>query len=389
MSLKCTYTHNHLAVVTATGHVTPCCQFVDRRLNDEWTFLKDIDTLDGLLETDFWKQTRQSLEDGKKLNSCKNCWKAEHGGATSKRQYSNNIYSEHKSGVIEDLEIGLDFTCNMMCRICKPEQSSKWHAADPVMIEKLRGFRPYHYSFDGNINNHQKDMKRILENTDLSNLRSIRIVGGEPFYSKNFSWLIDKLANETNLKELEFAVNTNGSIIPKEEQLFHIRKMKKAMIDVSIDAVGDLASCIRWGVNWELIYENLKIWAKIGQENPNIKVNIHTTFSILNINKIQEIIDLTDELGIYFGHHQLYSPDFFHHGQIPLEFREKWKITSPRMSNFQLHDVNNTITESFPVENKLYEFEYAIEWLDEYQGMKFADYNPEIWEIVQEVKNYF
>ena len=389
MSLKCTYTHNHLAIVTATGHVTPCCQYVDSRLNHEWDYTKDLDSLDGLLESDHWKQIRADLAAGKKLNGCKNCWKAEHGEMTSKRQYSNEIYPEHKTGVIEDLEIGLDFTCNMMCRICKPEQSSKWNAADPELVAKLRGMRGRHYSFDGSVNEHQKDMKRVIDNTDLQHLRSIRVVGGEPFYSKNFPWLIDKLATETNLSELEFAVNTNGSIIPKPEQLNHLCNMKKTMIDISIDAVGDLASCIRWGVNWNIIYENLKIWAQIAKENPSVKVNIHTTMSILNINKIQEIIDLTDELGLYFSHHQLYSPDFFHHGQIPLEYRDKWQISSQRMSDFQINDINSMITTNFPVENKLYDFEKAIEWIDNYQGMKFEEHNPEIWELAQEVKNYF
>jgi hypothetical protein len=59
------------------------------------------------------------------------------------------------------------------------------------------------------------------------------------------------------------------------------------------------------------------------------------------------------------------------------------------MSDFQINDINSMITTNFPVENKLYDFEKAIEWIDNYQGMKFEEHNPEIWDLAQEVKNYF
>lgn len=383
MSKKCSFMDNHLAVVTATGHVTPCCQFIERRNNWLWTYLKDVESLDQVLSSERWEELRKELEAGNEFNGCENCWSTEAAGGISKRMYGNQIYPNPKPKVIEDLEVGLDFTCNMMCRICKPSQSSKWFSADKEMLKNLTSMHRDHYEFEGDINQHQKDMKRVIANTDLSNLKNIRLVGGEPFYSKNFPWMIEKLASDTNLSELEFAVNTNGSIIPKPEHLQHLVKMKKTMIDISIDAVGDLASCIRWGVNWNIIYENLKIWAQIAKENPNVKVNIHTTLSILNVNKIQEIIDLTDELGLYFSYHRLYNPEFFHHGQIPSEYRQQWKISSSRMHDAHLNEINSIITEDFSVDDKLQDFEKAIEWLDDYQGVKFQQHNPEIWDIIQ------
>ena len=98
MSLRCSYTHNHLAIVAAQGQIAPCCQYADKRSIEGQLFLDDVNTLDGILQSEHWNEIRNELENGKKLNGCRNCWKAEQHSLESKRQYGNNVHPTPQIG---------------------------------------------------------------------------------------------------------------------------------------------------------------------------------------------------------------------------------------------------------------------------------------------------
>ena len=88
---------------------------------------------------------------------------------------------------------------------------------------------------------------------------------------------MDRLDSQVDLTKMFFAVNTNGSIIPSDDILEYFYVMDRVNIDVSIDAVGDLAECIRHGIAWDVIYSNLVRWTKIARVNPNINIKIHSS----------------------------------------------------------------------------------------------------------------
>ena len=56
-------------------------------------------------------------------------------------------------------------------------------------------------------------------------------------------------------------------------------------------------------------------------------VNIHTTISVLNVNRINEIYDIWND---YCVMNNLTHPNFLRPEQIPIEIREQWKIPSLR-----------------------------------------------------------
>lgn len=383
-NLSCNHLSNHLAIVSSNAIIAPCCQFKDFRQPNKYKTVFNQDSLDDVLTSGFWQSVRDNLENGTKIPSCSGCWANEEAGAVSKRQWANSSMEVLHPNTVEDLEIGLDYTCNMMCRICKPAQSSKWNQS-PVAA-KLYARRPAIYNTIDNVKEYQTKLRSLVENSNLKNVRRVRLVGGEPFYSKNFEWFVDKLAAETNIAELEFAVNTNGSIIPKDTILEKFFQMKKVSIDFSIDAVGDLASCTRWGVEWAIIEENVKRWVQLAKSHKNIKLSIHSTLSILNINRIQEIIDFCDSNDLIFGFSNLEDPDYLNYCQIPSELRHAWTVSSSKQVPYLINDLNTSITKSTMSKNKLYDFLYFTEVLDEHQGLTFAKVNPEIIEIAKRLK---
>lgn len=382
--LSCNHLTNHLAIVNSSGLISPCCQFKDFRQPKNYKTIFNTETLDNILELGFWNNTREFLAKGEQIKNCESCWTVETGGSESKRMWINKITEPTVPFQLEDLEIGLDYTCNMMCRICKPSQSSKWNNSKAA--QDLYARRPSIY-LKQNTSDYQDRLKNILENTNLKNLKRIRLVGGEPFYSKNFAWLVDKLERETDIKNLEFALNTNGSIFPKEDLLAKILKMRKVSIHFSLDATDEVADCIRWGIDWKTIKQNIEEWIELGKKYKNLKLSVHATISILNVNKLQTLVDFCDQRKLHMNYSTLTDPDFLDLRQIPVEERNKWQVTSEVQNNYSIEKLNQNIVSPVIVANKLYDFIYFTEVMDEFQNSSFASINKEIVELAEKYKN--
>ena len=95
---------------------------------------------------------------------------------------------------------------------------------------------------------------------------------------------------------------------------------------------------------------------------------ISPTVSILNINKLQSIIDL----GFNYWLMPLHTPFFLRHTQIPVSIREKWYTTD--------ENVNKIISMPYEQINKKY-FVEAMKIMDKKMN-SFANANEEIWKLM-------
>ena len=124
---------------------------------------------------------------------CEYCIKEEMNNIRSLRQYWNETI-ESDTNKLQHLELALDFTCNMMCRICGPRQSSKWNVS-PVLndIKELIGSDSddfVNYIKTKGSREYTENIKRVLSNSDLSHLKEVKLVGGEPLYYKSLPCLL-------------------------------------------------------------------------------------------------------------------------------------------------------------------------------------------------------
>lgn len=379
----CNHMYNHLSIVDSKGWVTTCCQYDHQ---NEMPNIKDIDTLDGILESKIVKRRRKELQSGNRIKNCKMCWHQEDIGMRSHRfwAWDFNQYVDLKPGKLQNLEIGLDYTCNMMCRMCKPSLSSKWNSATEVN-QVMQTIDSDHHDGQYSYGNYQRDMKDLLERTDLSELKKLQLVGGEPFYSKNFDWLMQKIDRETDVSELIMHVATNGSIVP-ENSLDILKRMGRLQIGFSLDAVGDLANCIRWGIDFAEIDKNINKWLELRKDFPNIVLGVHCTVNIMNMNKLDDLIDYCEGKGLKISTNVLQGPRHLIPYQIPLEERKKFSVKTLEKSEHATHTMKKIVHANQTANNHLEGFLKSCEVLDKYQGIKFSDVNPEIYKLAEKYK---
>ena len=362
----------------AVSFVKPCCHF-DVHKTLDLPDISEIQNFEEVLNSNLtkWikKQTKRS-----RISQCDTCWDRESRNLQSRRLYFNEKL-EGNSNTVENLQIALDYTCNLMCRICAPKHSSKWNSAKNVLTQLKEITRKPIYSPIPRGKNYSQNLKRVIENSNLTYLKVVELIGGEPFYSKHFNWFFDTIDKKANLENIEFICVTNGTIFPAEETVKKIKKFKGANIKLSIDAIGNLAESTRYGVDWHTIDKNIRQWAKLQEETDYIAIRANPTVSILNVNKMQEVIDYFDQFNIRVIPHGLIGPEWLCLEQIPLEIRQKWTVDYWHPE--QKKQMNNLICSTRKVRNYLHKFLASNKVLDNHYGLTFADNNVEIQKLAE------
>lgn len=372
---KCNRMYNHLALSDATGRVSPCCIYIHHNNKLEDFKIQNLQSFNSVLTSNAWQDLRKqiAIED---IPECENCWRYERAGNKSQRYWHNQNTVAHE--VLEDLELSLDTTCNMMCRICRPGQSSKWHSAHTV-VDKLDNLWPHGQYKTDYIDLSLKDhLRRVINNTDLSSLKVLRLNGGEPFYSKNLKYVLEKIDNDAGIENVSISFNTNGSIFPNDDTLKILTKAKRLQIEFSIDAIGDLASVIRYGVTWEDIHNTILKWKSLS----NVDFAMFSVISLMNINHVESLYEYSKNIGkwsFYF----LQGPDYLQVRQLPKHIRKQFLVN---FEDKNLTDkINNMICNESESKPYFDIFLSAMHTMDQYQGNSFKQVNPEIYNLVNEL----
>jgi organic radical activating enzyme len=215
--------------------------------------------------------------------------------------------------------------CNAKCRVCHPNDSSRW-IADANKLHKKTHKTIYRIN--------QKETNwtddQLDELFELSkNLLRLELFGGEPLYNKKVLRLLDRIIDAGHSKQLTLYINTNGSV-NLIKQIPRIKEFKDIEIGVSIDDVGNRFEYIRHGIKYEDVISNVKSWQQYFAEH-NVKYHIDsiTTVSILNIYYLPEIKQaVIDLLGQEPFWNLLVDPDFLNITQMPSKLR---KVVADRL----------------------------------------------------------
>jgi organic radical activating enzyme len=395
------------------GLIKPCCQFNglgggEDELSRDWPAIHNLNSLQDIYKENRWLEYEPNKH-------CSTCIREEKGNVFSLRDHWNGRFtpwrdedvSQDGKPELQSLELAFDNTCNMMCRICNPGQSSKW-SASPV-VNELRKHIPDTNYFQVNnqkVKNYREDLKRVLANSDLSKLRQVLFVGGEPLYTKAIPWFINLLREKRpdDYQKIEITCVTNGGLMP-DPTLFENFKVK---FQVSIDGIGDLQTATRLKIPWETIDKNIRAMKELDFVN---ELTIHSTISVLNINKMSDIINYCYEIGVQLNMALLHYPAYYRLDIIPNEIREKWieyngiydwnydgpiRRDEPEMSeNLYNKIAQNDLIESYlkmPYNKNVAgvkHFLAAIEITDKESTIKFRDANPEIIEVMEGLYKQF
>jgi hypothetical protein len=252
--------------------------------------------------TDVVIEDRKAMLAGKwPEKNCSHCKKIEDSGGTSDRQKSIDIPNMYSSVLDKDpttlkldptqVEVYFSNACNLGCLYCPASVSSTNNAENKKFGEfKSNGI---HLKF------HEPHLKDLLPSfwqwfsTGFPKLKRLQVLGGEPFYQKEFLTLLEYIDNHPNPNcELNVVTNLMCSeekldfFIAKFKKLILDKKIKKVDITCSIDCWGKEQEFVRWGINlehWEKNFVKLL-------NNKWIYLSINQTITVLTIKTMPALL---------------------------------------------------------------------------------------------------
>jgi len=245
---------------------------------------------------------------------CQYCEKIEAAGGMSDRQYQ--LHARHDldrtpQELFEDpttvevvptiLEVYFSNVCNMACLYCGSHFSTKWEEENKRFGEFKQGRVEFGFNQPSNPNYEKMlaDFWTYLTEKDrYKHIRYYQILGGEPFFQKEFDISMDFWESHPN-PELTFNIITNLKVPPKKFRDYIDRfgrmvesgALKRLQITGSIDAWGPQEEYVRWGLdlaewteNWEYLLD--KDW---------VVMCVNSAMSALTIKTAPELVEKINE----------------------------------------------------------------------------------------------
>ena len=275
--MDCKFLTNGIALAYQDT-IKPCCVWnFDEKFQKEhqlnlvslatWHQHSDIQNAKSLLAQGVWP---------KNCNFCKQ--QESQGRNDSVRLNGLSSYSNYSQDDIT-LEIRPGSVCNFACQTCWPAASTRvksyYDQAKITIVKKDL------------LTSVDVEEKNNFENFDFLNpiahrLKSVVLLGGEPFYDKNCLNFLDWWNQNTHAELLMF---TNGSKIKFD---FLEKTNKKVTLVFSLDAVGKPAEYIRFGTDWDVVFENFNRCKDL----KNIELRVNITQSVYNYVYLCDLLEL-------------------------------------------------------------------------------------------------
>ena len=239
------------------GTCRTCCIAKDRIKDKNGNEMNlATSTLTEVLQSEFVKEIRDELREGGEPANCETCWIDERNGKESKRiqynEYWNNFYGdqhtvwEQEPSKVIDAQLIFDNTCNLKCRSCYTNYSSKWRE------EAVDRGVPF-WENDAPINMMDEERSKFWTELDnwTNDILRLEIMGGEPFYMKQFREFARLLIEKKTAQRISLTLSTNGTVANKELLESMATNFKDLAFSVSIDGVEDKFTYLRHPGNWE------------------------------------------------------------------------------------------------------------------------------------------
>jgi pyruvate-formate lyase-activating enzyme len=295
---------------------------------------------------------------------CQYCQKIEEAGGMSDRQYQlhetkrmdhipKELFTDPTTTEVVPtvLEIYFNNVCNMSCLYCGSWFSTKWEEENKKFGRFKQGNVDFGYNKPQN-ENYEKMLadfwKYLEENDRYKAIRYYQILGGEPFFQKEFDTSIEFWENHPN-PDVAFNIITNLKVPPKKFKAYIDRfgkmveegKLSRLQITGSLDAWGPQEEYVRWGLDLKEWEENFTYLL----DKPWIVMVVNMAVSGLTIKTMPGLIEKIKEWNqhrdpwnrIYFSFMTVTNPhtlvpDIFGAGVFEEDFQriyDVWPTDSP------------------------------------------------------------
>jgi hypothetical protein len=341
-----------------TTGVSPCCKFY----YEEWDRINpDNGVADGILpalNTGPFRDIRRDMLANKPIKGCVNCYSDEAAGLESMRTNSNSTYKlkdlENTYLHTKFIEVSLDNTCNLECKMCSSFNSTKLRKRDEILgyyVHPNMGFDP-----------------DLLDELDLTHVEHIKMVGGEPLLSRNHLPFLKKFPD---VGRLSLVYNTNATILPEGEAKLLMAEAKELNFIISCDGIYKYNDYQRFGSDFETIISNAKV-IRASFDNIN-RFTFLNTFTLLNLNNYADTIQ-------WFKDNNLETFSNWGEGALSVEnapdWYEEWILDTNDSPEVRAYFNSRTQRVYDPVKWK--QFIQSIKLSDQLYGTRLEDYNPEL-----------
>lgn len=298
------------------------------------------------------EKIRNNLQNGIRDEACSLCWEEEDGGRKSKRMRDNERYIHEltykgleKYEGLAKLELNLGNNCNIKCRTCHPSISSTWmkedfdinHSKTITFKDYAARMKKYHKCYD------EESSFWVDLESNLKTIRQFDFYGGEPFLSKKMWEILQICVKENYAKNIELHYNTNGTIWPKETDLW--KNFKTINLSFSIDGIGERFEYMRFPAKWEVVKSNMLKARNYSDINGNINISWCITLSSLNIyylpETIEEYLKNFRDFGIYLN--LVHNPTHFNINTLPINVKEKIKSKLEKIPE-EFNNINSQVS---------------------------------------------
>jgi sulfatase maturation enzyme AslB (radical SAM superfamily) len=320
---------------------------------------------------------RQKMLNDEYVHGCRKCYEDEKHSARSMRtdlvapwtgDFGLPTVEEGRGKVkkLTNIDLALSNVCNNKCRMCMPSLSTHWYSdAKKLGMEIPRGV---------------VTDNTIVDDYDLSDLRFIKVLGGEPMMEQA---KLKKVLNKCTLENITILLVTNVSILPDEELLSLLKQCNKVNIDLSIDSYGTLNDFLRKDSEWTNVYNNIQ-WYKQHFDN----INVHSAISIYNVNKLHEIIDFCAEQGLWHECVVVDGPKWMQPRNMPEQLKSWMKEYIDSISSkydIRYKKIFNLLRNEMNVEGDFGLFVRNDAQLNKIRAEHWMDKNYELWNKIEKL----
>ena len=241
----------------------PCCAWQSDFVDDiQFTDIKE-------------KMLRQDISI---IKSCKECIDEERVSQWSERlNYKRKVNEKNYFTLdkINWLDVRPSNLCNLKCIICTAHNSS--------MIAKEENIQYHDASLD--------DLKKL----DLSDVKQLKILGGEPTIQASALSFIDYMCDTYDVSNMQLHITSNGTNI-NESLINKCLPFNESIYTISIDGTGKVFEYIRKNADWESVRQNILFLKDMTTKHKNIVLDLQSTIgaiAFVTVNKwLEEFIGL-------------------------------------------------------------------------------------------------
>lgn len=267
------------------GRVRPCCIARDVVTDQGQPMFVQQHTVREIFHSDYMKSLREQFRRNERPATCATCWNDEDMGYTSKRQnylkdgfdFFNTMADldwEQEPDMPYELQLIISNSCNLKCRSCGPSHSTLWQNEN-LKVTGERGFNmPLRQAGD------EQGVLWTERRGWYPKLKRLEIVGGEPFYVKQWHQIWNELIDEGHSRNMIINMSTNCSLMYEPMVRRLATNFQHFGLALSIDGIGAQYEYLRHPGKWATVKENILKYAELEREIGRAHFTVQTTCTI-------------------------------------------------------------------------------------------------------------